>query len=89
MDNGDSGHKVIAGPVATKKQVSTWYAIKNSERRYWRGRTLRSSEWTLAISLAHKFKTEEEAFTAAASVGATKVVEVSGNTVKQIRRIRR
>lgn len=86
----DSSYKVIARPVATKKRVSTQYVVRNSERRYWRGPTRRSSAWTITIALAHKFETKDEAVAFAASVGETAIVEVSkGNIVKEIRRIRK
>jgi hypothetical protein len=82
-----SGHKVLVDPDTTKKGVPTSYAIRNSENRYWRGPTRRSSEWTPAIALAYKFKAVNEAVAVATSVGAAAIVELRGNTVEEIRRI--
>ena len=83
----EAGHKVLVDPDTTKKGVPTSYAIRNSENRYWRGPTRRSSEWTPAIALAYKFKAVNEAVAVATSVGAAAIVELRGNTVEEIRRI--
>jgi len=52
------------------------------ESRYWRGKTPRSSAWTLAIALARKFQTREEAMSVAKAVGGEKIAEITeGNAV--------
>jgi hypothetical protein len=83
-------YTLIARPKVTKKLVSTQYAIRNSQRRYWRGPTRTKSEWTLAIAFARKFNTKGEAVATAVLVRVTAIVQLSrGNVVEQMHKIRK
>jgi len=74
--------------ASNKKNIPTRFVIQNSLRRYWRGETLRSSSWTVAIALAHKFRTREKAVAIATVVGGTKIVEITnGNVVIEFTRL--
>jgi hypothetical protein len=71
--------------ASKKNNRPIWFVIQNSERRYWRGETLRSSPWTVAIALAHKFQTRGKAVTKATVVGGEKIAKVTkGNVVIEV-----